>query len=71
VTDSISTTVDIELGFADNGNPEIKSLHFTVHARVPGASEAQLQDFAEKARVGCTISKIIKLETTVSATLLA
>ncbi len=70
-TASIDTTVAIDLGFAENGNPEIKSLHFTVRAAVPNATEAQLQDFAEKARVGCTISKILKLETTVSATLIS
>lgn len=70
-TASINTTVDIELGFDEsNGNPEIKSLHFNTESAIPGASEEQLKDFAEKARVGCTISKIIKLETTVSATLI-
>jgi|SRR6218665_628839 len=71
-TETIHTTVEVELGFDENnGNPEIKSLHFTVASKIPGATEGQLADFAEKARVGCTISKIIKLETTVSPSLIS
>ena len=71
VTQSIHTTATIELGFDENnGNPEIKSLHFAVRLNIPGISQEQLNNFAEKARLGCTISKIIKLETTVNATLI-
>lgn len=71
VTQSIHTTATIELGFDEsNGNPEIKSLHFVVESNIPGINQEQLNDFAEKARLGCTISKIIKLDTTVNATLI-
>jgi osmotically inducible protein OsmC len=70
VTESIDTIVDIDLGFDDAGRPEIKSLHFTVKAKVPQASEAQFQEFANMARLGCAISKILKIETTIEATLI-
>ena len=70
-TESIHTVVDIDLGFAaGTGVPEIKSLHFQVSAKIPTATQAQFDDFTERARTGCTISKIIKLETTLSGTLL-
>jgi len=70
-TKSILTTADIELGYEESsGHPEIKSLNFFVSAAIPGATKEQLVDFAEKARVGCTISKIIKLDTTVTAVLI-
>ncbi|BAV04914.1 osmotically inducible protein OsmC [Filimonas lacunae] len=69
-TTSINTTVNLDLGFDDAGRPEIKSIHFNVEAAIPGASEQQFQTFAEGARVGCAISKIIKLPTTINARLL-
>lgn len=59
-TKSIYTTADIVLGFDDaTGYPQIKSLHFNVEAEIPGATQEQFEYFLERARVGCTISKII------------
>jgi len=69
-TRSIHTVVDIELGFdEDSGSPKIKSLHFDVSADIPRASQSQFDDFAERARVGCAISKIISLPTTLTGKL--
>jgi len=67
-TESIHTVVDINLGFDEADRPEIKGLHFTVEANIPGATAQQFQEFANQARLGCAISKIIKIETTISAT---
>lgn len=62
-TTSIYTTADIELGFDDTtGYPQIKSLHFNVESEIPGATQEQFEFFLERARVGCTISKIINQE---------
>ncbi|MDP9077671.1 MAG: OsmC family peroxiredoxin [Bacteroidota bacterium] len=62
-TKSIYTTADIVLGFDETtGYPQIKSLHFTVESEIPGATQEQFEFFLERARVGCTISKIINQE---------
>jgi lipoyl-dependent peroxiredoxin len=70
ITESIHTVVDIELGFDDLGRPEIKQLHFIVQARIPNVSPEQFQVFAEQARLGCAISKVLKIETSIESTLL-
>ena len=67
LTQSIHTVVDIDLGFDEAGRPEIKGLHFTVEANIPGATTQQFQEFANLARLGCAISKILKIQTTISA----
>jgi len=70
-TTSIHTEVEIELGFEEiTGHPEIKSIHFNVNSEIPDATEEQLQDFAHRASLSCTISKIIKLTATVNAALM-
>lgn len=69
-TTSIDTTVELELGFDDAGRPEVKSIHFIVASAIPGATEEQFQKFAEGARVGCAISKIISLPTSIHAELI-
>ena len=59
-TASIHTTADITLGFDENtGHPQIKSLHFTVESEIPGATQEQFETWLERARVGCTISKLL------------
>lgn len=57
---SIYTTADIVLGFDETtGYPQIKSLHFHCESEIPGATQEQFEFFIERARVACTISKII------------
>jgi osmotically inducible protein OsmC len=67
----IETTVVIDFGMGEDGSPAIKSSHFTVTAKVSGATEKQFQHCANRARTNCTISKIMKCEITMEATLLA
>ena len=63
VTTSIYTTADIVLGFDEStGYPQIKSLHFSVEAEIPGVTQEQFEFFLERGRVACTISKIINLD---------
>jgi len=69
--ESISTEVEIDLGFDDMGRPEVKTYHFKVSAKVPGATEKEFQDLAALAKASCAISKILKIETGITATLIA
>jgi osmotically inducible protein OsmC len=67
----IETSVVIDFGMGENGSPEIKSSHFIVTAKVPGATQEQFQHCADRARTNCTISKIMKCEITMEASLVA
>ena len=48
---------------------EITASHLTVVARVPGADQAQFQEIANKAKVGCPVSKVLKAEISMDARL--
>jgi osmotically inducible protein OsmC len=65
----IDTAVVIDFGIGENGSPAILSSHITVNARVPGATEEQFQHCASRASTNCTISKILRCEITLTATL--
>lgn len=70
VAEHIDTTVTIEFGYGEDGHPAIKSSHITVSAKVPTATLDQFTHCAERARTNCTLSKILKCEVTMEATLL-
>jgi osmotically inducible protein OsmC len=40
-------------------------------AKVPGADRAKFQELAAKAKAGCPVSKVLKADITLDATLLA
>jgi lipoyl-dependent peroxiredoxin len=67
---SISTSVTIEFGHLMDGHPAINSAHITIEAKVPDVTEEQFQHCAERARTNCTISRLLKCEITMDATLL-
>lgn len=48
---------------------EITSSHLTVSARVPGMDKARFLEVANKAKVGCPVSKVLNAEITMDATL--
>jgi lipoyl-dependent peroxiredoxin len=48
---------------------EITTSHLTVTAKIPGASDAQFQEIAAKAKAGCPVSKLLKANITMVATL--
>ncbi len=48
---------------------EITASHLTVSARVPGMDEAKFLEVADKAKVGCPVSKLLNAEITMDATL--
>lgn len=48
---------------------EITSSHLTVSARVPGMDKARFLEVANKAKVGCPVSKVLNAKITMDATL--
>ena len=59
------TLEQVEGGFA------ITAVHLTLTARVPGADQAKFTELANKAKAGCPVSKALKANITLDATLLA
>lgn len=47
----------------------ITSVHLTLKARIPGADQAKFEELASKAKAGCPVSKLLKAEITLDATL--
>ena len=66
--DSIRTTAAVSLEKTDAGFA-ITSVHLDVKARVPGADEAAFTTAANNAKAGCPVSKVLKAEITMDATL--
>lgn len=66
--DSIRTTASVRLEKTDAGFA-ITSVHLDVKARVPGADEAAFSTAANNAKAGCPVSKVLKAEITMDATL--
>lgn len=58
VANSVHTTADVHLGKDDKGFL-ITRIDLTVVADVPGIDNAQFQDFAEKTKTGCIISRAL------------
>lgn len=67
---TISTAVSVELGKDELGRPAILGVHIRVEARVAGATPAQFEQCAERARSNCAISKVLRCDITMSAHLL-
>lgn len=66
----IETSVDIELGYGENGHPALKNARVTTTAKAPGLTPEQFDYCAERARTTCTIAMILKLDLAMTATLL-
>ena len=66
--EKMETKADVTLvkqadGFA------ITKVHLTLKAKIPGADNAKFQELAAKAKAGCPVSKVLKAEITLDATL--
>jgi osmotically inducible protein OsmC len=66
--DRIETHADVTLEKVGDAF-EITSSHLTVTAAIPGADDARFQEIANKAKVGCPVSKLLKAKVTMTATL--
>jgi osmotically inducible protein OsmC len=67
--ESMETTATVTLEKIDSGYV-INAVHLDLKAKVPGATEAQFQELAAKAKAGCPVSKLMKAEITLDAKLL-
>ena len=58
--ESIETTAVVTLEMLKEGGPTITKIHLTTRAKVPGTDKATFDEIANKAKVGCPISKVLK-----------
>jgi lipoyl-dependent peroxiredoxin len=57
------TLEQVEGGYA------ITAVHLTLKAKIPGADQATFEELTGKAKAGCPVSKLLKAEITLDATL--
>jgi osmotically inducible protein OsmC len=67
--EKMETTAEVTLAQVDGGYA-ITTVHLTLKAKVPGADQARFQELAAKAKAGCPVSKVLKAEISLDATLL-
>jgi lipoyl-dependent peroxiredoxin len=68
--ESIETTATLTFEKTEAGFTITKS-HLDVTARIPGANQAAFDKAAANAKAGCPISRLLKAEITMTATLIA
>lgn len=66
--DSIDTTAEVTLEKQPDGFA-ITAVHLILKAKVPGASDEQFQELANKAKAGCPVSKVLNAKISLDATL--
>jgi len=64
----IETTAAVALETVD-GKPTVTRSHLTVKAKVPGADRAKFLEVANSVKAGCPISRLLRAEITIDATL--
>jgi osmotically inducible protein OsmC len=64
----MDTTAEVTLDKKDDGYA-ITAVRLTLKARIPGTDQATFQKLAEKAKAGCPVSKLLKTDITLEATL--
>ena len=57
------TLEQVEGGFA------ITAVHLTLRAKIPGTDQKGFEELANKAKAGCPVSKVLKADITLDATL--
>lgn len=66
--DRIETKADVTLA-KDGEGFSITKVHLTTRAKVPGTDQAKFTEIAKQAKEGCPVSKVLKAEITMDATL--
>ncbi|MGE8405647.1 MAG: OsmC family protein [Pseudomonas sp.] len=66
----IDTTAEVTLDKQPDGFA-ITAVHLILKAKVPGASEQQFVELANKAKAGCPVSKVLNATITLDATLVS
>lgn len=68
--DEINTSADVTLDKQDDGFA-ITAIKLTMTAKIPGATQEQFTELANKAKAGCPVSKVLSAEITLDAKLLS
>lgn len=68
VPTSVQTTAEVTFEPVD-GAPTVTKIHLVCNASVPGISADDFQKIAADAKAGCPISRLLKAEITLDATL--
>ena len=68
IAERIATKADVTLE-QKVGGFSITAVHLTLHAKVPGASQADFDEATKAAKEGCPVSKLLRAEITLDATL--
>jgi len=66
----IDTAAEVTLDKQSDGFA-ITAVHLVLRAKVPGASEEQFQEIANKAKQGCPVSKVLNADITLHAKLVS
>ncbi|HEY6924209.1 MAG TPA: OsmC family protein [Steroidobacteraceae bacterium] len=69
VAEQMDTAADVTLEQVEGGFA-ITAVHLTLKAKIPGATQATLEELAAKAKTGCPVSKLFKTNITLDAQLL-
>ena len=67
--EKMETTAEVTLDKVDDGFA-ITAVHLILKARIPGADQAKFAELTGKAKAGCPVSKLLKANITLDATLL-
>lgn len=69
VPETVEARSTVKLDATTEGGPTVKAAHLDVKVKAPAEADA-IRDFAEKAKAGCPISKLLKAEITLALTVL-
>ena len=67
--DEMNTQADVTLEKLADGFA-ITKVHLTLRAKIPGCDAAKFQELASKAKAGCPVSKLLKADITLDASLI-
>ena len=68
VAEQMDTTAEVSLEKVDDGFA-ITAVHLTLKAKIPGTDDKTFQELAAKAKAGCPVSKLLKANITLDASL--
>jgi osmotically inducible protein OsmC len=66
--EQMDTTAEVTLDKVADGFA-ITAVHLTLKAKIPGTDDKTFQELAAKAKAGCPVSKLLKAEITLDASL--
>ncbi|HUI21944.1 MAG TPA: OsmC family protein [Methylocella sp.] len=66
----METSAEVTLAQVE-GEYAITAVHLTLKAKIPGADQTTFENLANKAKAGCPVSKLLKADITLDASLVA